>query len=261
MSEQHTAGAQPIAVLSDIHGNIEALRAVLADADAHGAARLLNLGDMVGYGPEPDACVRLMRERGAQSVLGNHELGLVEASAQGFFNPQAKKALDRTRALLSDETLMYFRTLPRAFEAKGALFVHGCPPGLVTKYLYELDEGGLREAFRLYPNRLCFAGHTHELERISLTPDPEGGGSGRIERKELGKGRLALDPNARHIINAGAVGQPRDGNNKAKYILWEPGENGAPGAINVRYVPYDIAKTAADIIAKGLPSVYADRLW
>ncbi|OIN98899.1 MAG: hypothetical protein AUJ49_12420 [Desulfovibrionaceae bacterium CG1_02_65_16] len=253
--------AAPIAVLSDIHGNIEALTAVLADADARAASRLLNLGDMVGYGPEPEACVRLLRERGAQSVLGNHELGLVEASARGFFNPQAKKALDRTRALISDDSLMYFRTLPRAFEAEGALFVHGCPPGLVTKYLYELDDGGLREAFRLYANRLCFAGHTHELERISLLPAAEGDDAGKLERKALGKGRLELAPGARHIINAGAVGQPRDGNNKAKYILWEPGKDGAPGAIDVRFVSYDIATTAADIIEKGLPRVYADRLW
>jgi diadenosine tetraphosphatase ApaH/serine/threonine PP2A family protein phosphatase len=248
--------AASIAVISDVHGNLEALRAVLADADGAGFSRMVNLGDMVGYGPEPDACVKLLRERAVESVLGNHEHGLVEAQARGWFNPQARRALDRTRTLLSDEALMYFRTLPRTIEVCGALFVHGCPPGLVSRYLYELDEDDLRETFGLYANRLCFAGHTHELERISLGADGR-----RVERDPLRKGRCRLDPAARHIINAGSVGQPRDGDNKAKYILWTPGENGDPGEIEVRFVPYDIAKTAAAIIEKGLPSVYADRLW
>ncbi|MDR3640879.1 MAG: metallophosphoesterase family protein [Humidesulfovibrio sp.] len=247
-----------IAVLSDVHGNLEALLSVLADIDARNITRMVNLGDMVGYGPEPDACVKLLRERGVESVLGNHEQGLVEAQARNWFNPQARRALDRTRALLSDDALMYFRTLPRTLEAEGALFVHGCPPGLVSKYLYELDDNDLREAFALYPNRLCFAGHTHDLERISLIAGDE---RDKIERKTLGKGTLTLDRTARHIINAGAVGQPRDGNNKAKYLVWEPGTKDAPDTLKVRFVTYDIAKTAAAIIEKGLPSVYADRLW
>lgn len=247
-----------IAVLSDIHGNLEALQSVLADLDAQNATQIVNLGDMVGYGPEPDACVKLLRERGTLSILGNHEHGLLEAQARGWFNPQARKALDRTRALLSDDALMYFRTLARTCEVAGALFVHGCPPGLVSKYLYELDDDALREAFGLYANRLCFAGHTHELKRISLVGLSAGG---KLERKTLGKGVVSLDPAARHIINAGAVGQPRDGDNKAKYLLWEPGGAGAPDRLEVRFVAYDIAKTAAAIIEKGLPAVYADRLW
>jgi diadenosine tetraphosphatase ApaH/serine/threonine PP2A family protein phosphatase len=257
-SPADTAG--PIAVLSDVHGNLEALREVLRDLDARGAGTILNLGDMVGYGPEPEACVRLLRERGALSVLGNHELGLVEAGARGWFNPQAKRALDRTRALVSEDSLEYFRTLPRAIEFAGALCVHGCPPALVTRYLYELDEAELRECFGMYANSLCFVGHTHELERISLLP---GQGRAKVVRKALRGGRLALNPLARHLVNAGAVGQPRDGDNRAKYILWEPAADGpgAPGTIEVRYIPYDIARTAAGILEKGLPAVYADRLW
>jgi len=252
------AKQQRVAVISDVHGNLEALKSVLEDVDAQGVAEILNLGDMVGYGPEPEACVKLLIERGVPSVLGNHEHGLVEAQARGWFNPQARKALDRTRELLSDDSLMYFRTLPRTLEAHGALFVHGCPPGLVSKYLYELDDEALRETFALYPHPLCFVGHTHDLERISLLA---GAGAGRIERKDLGKGLVGLGKATRHILNIGSVGQPRDGNNKAKYVLWEPGETLAEARIEVRFVPYDIARTAALIVEKGLPTVYADRLW
>ena len=266
------AAQQRVAVISDVHGNLEALTSVLADIDALGVTEILNLGDMVGYGPEPEACVQLLRGRGVPSVLGNHELGLAEAQARGFFNPQARKALDRTRELVSDETMMYFRTLPRTMEAHGALFVHGCPPGLVSKYLYELDADALRETFALYPQALCFAGHTHDLERISFFPGQKPG-TGRIGRKGLGRGQARLDGRARHILNIGSVGQPRDGNNKAKYVLWTPGRAPAdtPGDmradtrantnIEVRFVPYDIARTAARIMEVGLPTVYADRLW
>ena len=256
------AKQQRIAVLSDVHGNLEALNSVLADVDALGITKVLNLGDMVGYGPEPEACVKLLRERGVPSVLGNHEQGLAEPQTRGFFNSQARKALDRTRELLSDDSLMYFRTLPRTLEAFGALFVHGCPPGLVSKYLYVLDEDALRETFALYPHPLCFAGHTHELKRISFFPaSTSGAGGGRIERKDLGRGQTTLTRLARHIVNIGSVGQPRDGNNKAKYVLWEPGEMHSDTNIEVRFVPYDIARTAARIVEVGLPTVYADRLW
>ncbi len=254
MSEEQPHTVLRIGVMSDIHGNLEALTSVLADIEAQKVSRVVNLGDIVGYGPEPEACVNLLRHLRIPSVLGNHEHGLVEAQARGWFNPQARKALDRTRALLSDDTLMYFRTLPRTIEENGALFVHGCPPGLVSKYLYELNVAELRETFALYTHPLCFCGHTHELELVSLRPSA---GGGDVRRDTIGKGRHGLDPKARHIVAAGAVGQPRDGNNKAKYVIWEPERC----RIEVRFVPYDIARTAARIVEVGLPSVYADRLW
>lgn len=250
MSEQQQHTTLRIGVLSDVHGNLEALTSVLGDMEAQKVSRVVNLGDMVGYGPEPEACVNLLRQLRIPSVLGNHEHGLVEAQARGWFNPQARKALDRTRALLSDDTLMYFRTLPRTLEESGALFVHGCPPGLVSKYLYELNGAELRETFALYAHPVCFCGHTHELEQISLR-------GGEVKRDTIGKGRHALEPKARHIVSAGAVGQPRDGNNKAKYLIWEPERQ----RFEVRFVAYDIARTAARIVEVGLPAVYADRLW
>lgn len=250
MSEEQRHTVLRIGVMSDIHGNLEALTSVLADIEAQKVSRVVNLGDIVGYGPEPEACVNLLRHLRIPSVLGNHEHGLVEAQARGWFNPQARKALDRTRALISDDTLMYFRTLPRTLEESGALFVHGCPPGLISKYLYELNVAELREAFSLYTHPLCFCGHTHELELVTLKGHD-------VRRDALGKGRQGLDPKARHIVAAGAVGQPRDGNNKAKYVIWEPEHH----RIEVRFVSYDIARTAARIVEVGLPSVYADRLW
>jgi diadenosine tetraphosphatase ApaH/serine/threonine PP2A family protein phosphatase len=237
-----------VAILSDTHGNLEALRAVWADMAGYPVDEIVSLGDMIGYGPDPDAVLDELRDRGARCCLGNHELGIVNVKERAWFNPSAKKGLDLTRSLLGAENLSFIATLPRFLCFAGARFVHGFPPDNVTTYLFLADEMRLGAWFA-GGERLTFVGHTHELSLVHWD-------GAEIERRELGQGSLALG-NGPCIVNAGSVGQPRDGNNTAKYLLWDTDLD----TVEVRFVPYDIARTAARIIERGFPEYYATRLW
>jgi diadenosine tetraphosphatase ApaH/serine/threonine PP2A family protein phosphatase len=240
-----------LAVLSDIHGNFQALEAVWEDLEAQGADEVLTLGDNVGYGPQPDEVVAFLRERGVSSCLGNHEQGLADpAEASARFNPHALEALEVTRSLLSPESLAWSVDLPRAIVRHGARFVHGAPPDAVNAYLFqELHKGKLAGRMRRMEENLCFAGHTHELRRYVLEGD-------EVVKSRLEPGWLRIDPGVKTILNVGAVGQPRDGDPRAKYVLWDRGERA-----EVRRVPYDVELTARLIPEAGLPERYARRLW
>lgn len=238
-----------LAVLSDPHGNLEALKRVLEDVEAQGAEEIICLGDAVGYGPEPEAVVRLLRERGIPLVMGNHEHGIADKAQMCRFNPQARQALERTVCLLEPATVAFLAGLPRFLCLYGARFVHGCPPDRVNTYLYMIRDKALPALFGRFPEELCFVGHTHELALVEF----DGAEARRLELAE----RTSLAPGRRYIVNVGAVGQPRDGDNRAKYVLWEPEAR----TLTVRRVPYDIQKTVDRMRELDMPEVYADRLW
>jgi diadenosine tetraphosphatase ApaH/serine/threonine PP2A family protein phosphatase len=237
-----------VAVLSDIHGNIEALDAVWRDmADLH-VERVVCLGDVVGYGPNPEEAVISVRERGVLCCMGNHELGIVNASERAWFNSTAQKGLGLTASLLSSASLLYMASLPRFVCLAGARFVHGFPPDDVTTYLFNVGDDELQAWFGR-GEELTFVGHTHELGLI-------GWNGTEVSRRDLVRENFVLDGSP-CIVNAGSVGQPRDGNNNAKYLIW----NTQTGLIEVRFVPYDIECTVAKIRAGGFPEFYATRLW
>lgn len=237
-----------LAVISDIHGNLEALEAVLADIGRMLPDSIVNLGDLVGYGPDPEAVVKTLRGRGIPSVMGNHELGLVEPDARAWFNPQARGALDVTATLLSDDSLDYLAGLPLFLVMGDVRLVHGFPPDSVTDYLFEASEGKVRRAMEALDQHVCFVGHTHEAMRYSLTD--------KLRRRKVVAGINRLNPRARHLINAGSVGQPRDFDPRAKYILFDEEAK----TLDLRLLEYDHRLTARKIIKRGLPEIYARRL-
>jgi len=238
-----------IAVLSDIHGNLEALKEVLADLDRRDVDKTVSLGDNVGYGPEPEAVVRTLRDRNIPSVMGNHEWALGRPENLGWFNPAARESLVRTEALMSEATLSCCRSLPASLTLEGCRFVHGLPPDDVLTYLFQADAVELERTLTAMEEETCFVGHTHGLLLVEV-------GEGGLETGRLGEGLHELRE-GRRLINAGSVGQPRDGDNRAKYVIWDPEAR----ALEVRFVPYDIRRTAEGIVAAGIPQVYADRLW
>ena len=239
-----------IAVISDIHGNLEALNQVLVDLDGANIHRVICLGDSLGYGPEPEAVVNTIRAREIPAVLGNHELAMLDPAYCKRLNPATRESVRITRTLISESTSDYCRSLPKVLEQEGALFVHGSPPDSVTRYLFRPSTTLLGKLFASFSERFCFVGHTHDLGLFVAD------GPYRI-RIELCKGRHPLNHGRRYIVNVGSVGQPRDGNNNAKYVIWDQEAED----LEVRFVPYDIKSTADRIIALGFPEFNATRLW
>ena len=239
-----------IAIISDIHGNLEALDQVLADIDNRHIDKIIDLGDNIGYGPDSEQVMGRILDRGIPSILGNHELSLVESELLDWFNPAAKESLIKTRKLLSEHSLAFIETMKKSMVLVGCRFVHGFPPDSVTTYLFEVDQWGLEDAFSTSSERLCFTGHTHRLEAVCSDGE-------KIFRHPLHRGIFQIDSSKKYIFNVGSVGQPRDGDNRAKYVILDD----TAQSLEARFVPYDIVITAKKIIAAGLPRVHADRLW
>lgn len=239
-----------LAIFSDIHSNFEALGAVLADIDAHGADERYCLGDIIGYGPQPQECCDLLRTRNMTVLQGNHEQGLINIHHLHGFNQPARDALRKTREMITDETYEWLVSRPKSAVAHDCRFVHGTPPDSVTDYIWK-HETSMTSIFQRYPETMCFVGHTHDLMRFTLDAGTASG------KRTLPEGKTILEPNMRHLLNIGAVGQPRDGSCHAKYALYDTGTR----TVTMRFVPYDIKKTADRIRACGLHRAFADRLW
>ena len=240
-----------LAVLADIHGNFQALQAVLADMARSGADEILSLGDNIGYGPEPEEVIRALRRHGVVSVMGNHELALVSRSAYQRMQETARVSLDRTRDLLGPESLTWLAGLPATLVRHRIRLVHGCPPDSMTVYLFSPSATRLERIFAAYAEPLCFAGHTHGLDLFVF--------DGRTPpfRHGLGLGRIALDPAQRTILIPGSVGQPRDSiSRQAKYLLWDT----ETWSGEVRAVAYDVAATIRLLAERHFPAVNGRRL-
>ena len=237
------------AILADIHGNFEALKAVSGDMEQFAVDRVVCLGDNVGYGPEPDEVVTFIRSKGYESVLGNHEFALKDQRGRRWLNFQAAENNELTGELLSPKNLAYSCGLPLFLQYENGYFVHGFPKESVFLYLQRQDDTRVMRLFDEHEASIFFVGHSHELQLVF-----EEGGA--VVRSELEKGKIFLDPEKKYIVNCGSVGQPRDGNKDAKYVLWDS----KVGEIEVRSVPYNIQKTIEKIKKRGFPDVYGLRL-
>jgi len=245
-----------MAVLADIHANLQALTAVLADLDVLSAGwgeapRLVALGDMIGYGGDPGAVLDTVRARGMAAIIGNHEKGALDAACRRkCFHIHSREALERTCQLLSDADRTYLAGLPASLVMGGVRFAHGMPPDDPLTYFITRDDDAVRAAFADFTERVCFVGHSHVLDGACLS-------GGQLTRLELGDEPFVLEQAGRYILCCGSVGQPRDGDNRAKYVVYDRDE----ATVGVRKVAYDITAAAARIMEQGLPERYAKRLW
>jgi diadenosine tetraphosphatase ApaH/serine/threonine PP2A family protein phosphatase len=234
------------AILSDIHGNLEALTAVLERIAPDD--RVLCLGDIVGYGPNPNECLALVRERATVTVLGNHDVGAVDGHGLAYFNPAARAAIDWTQRVLEPEHAAWLDAQSYEVRADDYLLVHGAP---VDYFTYILDKGAAAKAFAATDARLIFVGHTHVADYYTL------GLEGAIGHAfcQTG-GRLDADAQTRYLINVGSVGQPRDLNPDASFVFYDD----AAQTIVWERVAYEIGRTQEKIEAAHLPEALARRL-
>ena len=234
------------AVLSDIHGNLEALRAVLADAAEH-ADDVLCLGDVVGYGADPGPCVDLVGTRARAVVAGNHEHAVIGRLDLNWFNRYARAAAEWTRERLDADCSAYLDALPLTAVVDDATLVHASPrQPQEWEYLVTAEDG--LAAFGAFDTRLCFVGQSHVPGMWSLGSSGPDYGRGDVE--------VTLEAGRRYIVNVGSVGQPRDRDPRAAYALWDVDAR----RIAVRRVPYDVVTARTKIADAGLPRFLADRL-
>lgn len=239
------------AILSDVHANLEALQAVLADAGRQQATHYLFLGDAIGFNGDPAACVDRLLPLLSQAVRGNHEEALLH---RGLFRvPLYTAMMDRTAAMLSAGQVGHLRRWPLKACWQGVTLVHASPaePGSWPRIATLADA---RCAFGAFEGQLCFFGHTH---RAGVFREAEGQVSclPAVCQQE-GRCLLPLDPSCRYLINPGSVGQPRDSDWRASYALYDDGAR----TVEWRRVAYDAEAAAAKISRTGLPTRFGEAL-
>jgi diadenosine tetraphosphatase ApaH/serine/threonine PP2A family protein phosphatase len=233
-----------VAVLSDVHSNLHALEAVLAEIDARATDEIWCLGDLVGYGPRPSECVALLQERTSVCLAGNHDLVVLGKIPIAAFAGEAAAAASWTRGILDDPARAFLDTLRPSAVAPGAELFHGGPRDPVWDYV--LSDAAARESLVATTEPLVLVGHSHVALRFE--PDARGETAAAGTVVELGT--------KRHLLNPGSVGQPRDGDPRA---AWLEVDNSS-GRATFRRTEYPVERTQAEMRERGLPELLAERL-
>ena len=233
------------AIISDIHSNLEAFEAVLADARDNKCTDFVCLGDIVGYNANPHECVARVRELDCPTVKGNHDeqASLVESSRD--FNEMAEAAIQWTRDQLTDEDKQWLRDLKLQRQVRDFTIVHATLD-MPEQWGYVFNSLDAAASFTYQQTAVCFFGHTHVP--MAFIRD-EG-----VQRQQIDK--LRIDSGKKYFINVGSVGQPRDGDWRAAYCIYDIESN----IVERRRLNYDLGTAQQKIIDAGLPPLLADRL-
>lgn len=237
------------AILADIHGNLAAFQAVLEDAQKKGGVdEIWHLGDVVGYGPDPQECIRLLRQYRHVSVAGNHDWAAIGKIDTSYFNPDAAAACHWTAEQLTREDVEYLRSQPEVVRLDDFTLVHGSPMQPVWEYI--LSVALAQTNFAHFDTRFCLIGHSHIPMVFSLDQDD-------VCQLRVLPSRVSLrEERSRLIINCGGVGQPRDHDPRASYALLDT----ESGDFYHYRVDYDIGATQRKMMEAGLPSRLFQRL-
>ena len=234
------------AIVSDIHSNIEALEGAFAMLDAD--VQVLCLGDIVGYGPNPNECVARIRERATATVLGNHDVAAIDDFGLAYFNPAAREAMVWTQQVLTAENLAWLNSLGYEHRLPELLLVHGAPH---EYFEYILDKPAALRAFGATDAPVIFVGHTHIAEVYTLAAD------GALTHRHLQQGGdVALEAGHRYLINVGSIGQPRDLNPRASFAIYDTVEQ----RVSIVRFPYPIESVREKIALAHLPDALGRRL-
>lgn len=251
----------PFAVISDIHSNYQALEAVTESIRREEVPTVYCLGDVVGYGADPNQCVEAVRELAeGRTILGNHDIATIEENShyEQYFNPQAMAAIRFQQKSLSRTNFEWLESLPKTLEANESRFFHGSP--LSTDH-YVLSSDDVRESLDILEDggdenfRLIFVGHSHVPIFAGIGPEDEiEFGSVRVDEEE--EIAMELKQDKCYLINPGSVGQPRDRCPAASYVIIDPDQE----VVRFKRVSYDINEAQRRILEAGLPQFIAYRL-
>ncbi|NLV73460.1 MAG: metallophosphoesterase family protein [Chloroflexi bacterium] len=236
-----------VLVVSDIHSNLSALDAVLADAPAYD--QIWSLGDIVGYGPQPCECIARLSEYEHQRIPGNHDWGAIGKISLDVFNKQAAKAALWTREQLSASDMAYLGELDEVLELEGVTLAHGSPRAPIWEYVVRADIA--MENMAAFSTRLCLVGHSH----VPVAYWQQHAGRNCIGL-QLPEGEPFSYAEGRSLINPGSVGQPRDADPRASYLVLDTSAE----TVEHRRVAYDIGATQTLMRSRKLFGRNIDRL-
>jgi len=235
-----------IGVIGDIHGNLEALTAVMEALEAEHVDEVSCVGDVVGYGADPGACIEVVRSRCGQVVAGNHDWGAVGKQAADYFNAAAREALGWTTDRLSNEERRWLSGLPLTAETEQYALVHASFHNAGSfPYIFNPEDAG--PGFARQSRDVAFFGHTHWPSTF-LGGEPV---------RHLIQRVVPVESPGKVLVNVGSVGQPRDSDPAAGYVVFDTKRR----RISLKRVSYDVATAAGKIVKAGLPTVLAERLF
>jgi len=235
-------------IFSDVHSNLEALTAFAAIAEGVEHDKKVCLGDLVGYCVDPNPCLNWIREHVDIVLAGNHDFAALGKTDTSYFNPYALESCHWTRKALTKKSVKYLSGLPADLVADDVHWTHASPfeP---EEWHYILSKNDGRDNFTSLKAQVCFFGHTHQP--LILDEDPEGGIS-----ESIPEGLVKLKAKNRYLINVGSLGQPRDGDPRPAFVIYDSEAR----TVEYRRFEYDIPRTQKKIRHKGLPRYLADRL-
>ncbi len=240
-----------IAVIADVHGNLEALDVVMADLKASKPDRVICLGDIVGYGANPQECCTIVREIAQDTVMGNHDAAAADVIGTADFNDEARQGIDWTREHLSASSRAWLRAAPSTVESEGALFSHGSPVD-PEMFGYVVSMHEVEKIFYVLGSNytIFFVGHAHR--RFVVSQNIHGSEAPVIDPADV----VHLESGRRYIVSVGSIGQPRDMDTTTSYGILDTDK----GIYSVKRLKYAITAARDKILAAGLPKWLAYRL-
>jgi diadenosine tetraphosphatase ApaH/serine/threonine PP2A family protein phosphatase len=235
-------------LISDIHGNLEALQATLEAARKYEPYQLMCLGDVVGYGADPQPCIDLIGDKANLMLAGNHDLAVAGVIPTDEFNAIAKRSIEWTREQLNEEDKDLLGNLPLQYVDGDYCYTHASPlDPMRFAYIRTLED--VADVFAHIGQRFCFVGHTHLPVLVTMSRK-----TGRMEVQRDSKAKL--DADTRYFVNVGSIGQPRDSNPDSCAVVLDE----EAGSLEFVRIPYDISTSQGKILSNGLPSYLAERL-
>jgi len=235
------------AIFGDMHSNLEAYEAFVADAKNESIDQYLCVGDVVGYGADPDRCIEITKNLQCPTVAGNNDMAVINKLPLDNFNIFAREAIEWTKEHISDEGIRFLSNLDYVHEEEEIVLTHGSLRD-PSDFNYVTDRKSAHVAMALQQRRFCFVGHTH----IPCLFYYES--SGDLDFKYAP--RIKLQENTEYLVNVGSIGQPRDGDWHACYCIYDSREE----IIRFKRIEYDVKKASEKILKAGLPGRLSERI-